>query len=85
MVDAGNCPFWQVHRLGLLSQSFVAAILRPQHVIEFDSCNLTSVRTGNALVVLFFEAAGVDMIPAIEIAEIPNAGSFEAAKQALGL
>jgi hypothetical protein len=83
--DAGNCPFWQVHRLGLLSQSFVAAILRPQHVIEFDSCNLTSARTGNALVVLFSAAAGVDMTTAIEMAEIPNAGSFEAAKQALGL
>jgi hypothetical protein len=83
--DAGNCPFWQVHRLGLLSQSFVANILRPQRVIEFDSCDLTSDRTGNALIVLFSEASGIDMTEAIQMAEIPNAGSFEAAKQALGL
>jgi len=83
--DAGNCPFWQVHRLGQLSQSFVASVLSPQHVIAFDSCNLTSVQTGNALIVLFSEAAGVDMTQAIDMAEIPNAGSYEAAKQALGL
>ena len=83
--DAGNCPFWQVHRLGQLSQSFVASVLSPQHVIAFDSCNLTSAQTGNALIVLFSEAAGVDMTQAIDMAEIPNAGSYEAAKQALGL
>jgi len=34
---------------------------------------------------LFSEAAGVDMTQAIDMAEIPNAGSYEAAKQALGL
>lgn len=83
--DAGNCPFWQVHRLGVLSPSFVAGILRPQHVIEFDSCDLTSAHTGNALLVLFSDAAGVDMTEAIEMAEIPNAGSLQAARQALGL
>ena len=83
--DAGNCPFWQVRRLGLLSQSFVGQMLHPQDVIEFDSCDLTSARTGNALVVLFSEAAGRDVTQAIQMAEIPNAGSLEAAKQALGL
>ncbi len=83
--DAGNCPFWQVRLLGSLSQSFVGQMLHPQHIIEFDSCDLTSEHTGNALVVLFSEAAGRDMTQAIQMAEIPNAGSFEAAKQALGL
>ncbi len=83
--DAGNCPFWQVRRLGLLSQIFVGRMLHPQHVIEFDSCDLTSERTGNALLVLFSEAAGSDMTQAIDMAEIPNAGSFEAARLALGL
>jgi hypothetical protein len=85
MHDAGNCPFWQVRRLGLLSPAFVAAVLRPHHAIEFDSCDLTAARTGNALVVLFSEAAGVDMTASIEMAEIPNAGSLEAARRALGL
>jgi hypothetical protein len=83
--DAGNCPFWQVHRMGLLSQSFVVGVLRPQRALAFDSCNLTSVHTGNAFIVLFSEAAGIDMTEAIDMAEIPNAGSLEAAKQALGL
>src|SRR5437773_3686131 len=67
--DAGNCPLWQVslfHSLGLLSQSFVARILRPQHVIEFDSCDLTSERTGNALIVLFSEATGLDTTEAAQ-------------------
>jgi hypothetical protein len=83
--DVGNCPFWQVHRLGLLSQSFVAGILTPNHVIEFDSCNLASEQTGNALLVLFSDAAGSDMTNAIDMAQIPNAGSLEAAKLALGI
>ena len=82
--DAGNCPLWQVHSLGLLSQSFVARILRPQHVIEFDSCDLTSERTGNALIVLFSEATGLDTTEAVQKAGIPNAGSLEGAKLALG-
>lgn len=83
--EAGNCPFWQVHRQGLLSQSFAARVLSPQHAIEFDSCNLASPQTGNALLVLFSEAAGRDMTSAIDVAQIPNAGSLGAAKQALGI
>jgi hypothetical protein len=83
--EAGNCPFWQVHRLGLLSRTFAKRVLTPRHVIEFNSCDLTSERTGNALIVLFSEAARVDMTQAINMAEIPNAGSLKAAKQALGL
>jgi hypothetical protein len=71
--------------MGLLSQSFVVGVLRPQRALAFDSCNLTSVHTGNAFIVLFSEAAGIDMTEAIDMAEIPNAGSLEAAKQALGL
>ena len=83
--DAGNCPFWQVQRLGLLMQGFVGQMLHPKHRIEFDSCDLTSARTGNALVVLFSDAAGRDMTPAIQLAGIPNAGSLEGARRALGL
>ncbi|HKQ36906.1 MAG TPA: hypothetical protein VJ063_02440 [Verrucomicrobiae bacterium] len=83
--DAGNCVFWQVKRMGLLTQSFAAQILHPRHVIDFDSCDLTSARTGNALIVQFSEAAGRDMTPAIQMAEIPNAGSLPAARAALGL
>lgn len=83
--EAGNCPLWQVHRQGLLSQSFATGVLRPQHAIEFDSCNLASPQTGNALLVLFSDAAGRDMTGAIDMAQIPNAGSLQAAKQALGI
>jgi hypothetical protein len=83
--DAGNCPLWQVRRLSELSTSFAAAMLHPQDVIDFDSCDLASSRTGNALIVLFSEAAGRDMTDAIDMAEIPNAGSLAAARTALGL
>jgi hypothetical protein len=83
--DVGNCPLWQVRRLGQLSQSFAAALLHPQHVITFDSCDLTSSQTGNALLVLFSESAGQDLTQAIQMAQIPNAGSLAAARAALGL
>jgi hypothetical protein len=83
--DVGNCPLWQVRRLGRLSQGFAAAMLHPQHAIAFDSCDLTSSQTGNALLVLFSESAGQDLTQAIQMAQIPNAGSLAAARQALGL
>jgi hypothetical protein len=84
--DAGNCPLWQIKRLGRLTREFAKAMFHPQHVISFDSCDLRSSRTGNAYVVLFTEAAGgVDMTQAVNMAEIPNAGSYAAAKAALGL
>jgi hypothetical protein len=84
--DAGNCPLWQVRRLNRLDRSFAKAMFHPQHAINFDSCDLRSSRTGNAYVVLFTEAAGgVDMTEAVNMAEIPNAGSYPAAKAALGL
>jgi hypothetical protein len=83
--DVGNCPFWQVRRLGDLSQIFAAAILHPQHVFTFDSCDLTSSQTGNALLVLYSESAGQDLTQAIQMAQIPNAGSLAAARRALGL
>jgi len=83
--DVGNCPFWQVRRLNDLSQAFAAAILHPQHVLTFDSCDLTSSQTGNALLVLYSESAGQDLTQAIQLAQIPNAGSLAAARRALGL
>jgi hypothetical protein len=84
--DAGNCPLWQVKRLGRLTREFARAMFHPQRAISFDSCDLRAARTGNAYVVLFTEAAGgQDMTAAVDLAEIPNAGSYEAAKAALGL
>jgi hypothetical protein len=83
--EVGNCPLWQVKRLSRMTSAFAAALLHPQHVINFDSCNLNSSQTGNALLVLFSEAAGMDMTQAIQMAEIPNAGSYTAARAALGL
>lgn len=81
--ELGNCPLWQVKRLSKLTQAFTVAMLHPQHVINFDSCDLTDPRTGNAYVVLFSDAAGTDMTAAVNLAGIPNAGSYAAALAAL--
>jgi hypothetical protein len=81
----GNCPLWQVKRLGALTPAFAAALLNPSYVLSFDSCDLSSEQTGNAYVVLFTEAAGRDLTEAVTMAGIPNAGSYEAARAALGL
>lgn len=83
--EVGNCPLWQVKRLNRMTTAFATAVLNPRTTIDFDSCDLTSARTGNALIVLYSEAAGVDMTQAIQMAEIPSAGSYTAAKAALGL
>jgi hypothetical protein len=83
--EVGNCPLWQVHRLGQLTPDFVSSLFYPKHVISFDSCDLNSSRTGNALLVLYSDAAGHDMAEAIDMAGIPNAGSYTTAKAALGL
>jgi hypothetical protein len=71
---------------GALDADFLNGIYHPQHTFNFNSGDATSVTTGHALVVLFTEAnGGVDMASVVTGMNVPNAGSYAAAKAALGL
>jgi hypothetical protein len=84
--DIGNCYFWHVKTAGLLDDAFLHGIFHPEHVITFDSCSQNVEQTGNAILVLFTEAAGgADMLPILDSMGIPHAASYEDAKLALGL
>lgn len=83
--DIGNCYFWHVKNVGMLDDAFMNGIFNPQHVYDFDSCSQNLEHTGNAILVMFTEAAGgADMIPALDAMGIPHAASYDAAKLALG-
>ena len=83
--DVGNCPLWHIKKAGLLTTSFAHGLFHPQHAYGFNSCTLTDIQTGNALLVLFTEAAsGADVIPALDAAGIPHAASYAQALAALG-
>jgi len=82
----GNCVFWNMKHDGALDHAAIARLFAPQHTLSFDSCDLTNSTTGNAYVVYLTEAAGgVDMSAMVTRIGIPNAGSYAAAKAALGL
>jgi hypothetical protein len=84
--DVGKCYFWHVKKAGLLTPSFLRGIFHPQHSFNFNSCAQNTTETGNSILVYFTEAAGgTDMVPVLDSMQIPHAGSYEAAKQALGL
>ncbi|WP_437564220.1 hypothetical protein [Sorangium sp. So ce542] len=84
--DIGNCYFWHVKNAGLLTESFMHGIFHPQHQYGFNSCTQNVAQTGNSILVYFTEAAGgADMVPVLDAMEIPHAGSYAAAKLALGL
>ena len=84
--DVGNCYFWHVKNAGLLTPSFLYGIFHPQHPFSFDSCAQNTIETGNSILVYFTEAAGgASMVPVLASMKIPHAGSYDAAKQALGL
>jgi hypothetical protein len=84
--DVGNCYFWHVKKAGLLTPSFLHGIFHPQRRFNFNSCAQNTIQTGNNILVYFTEAAGgTDMVPVLDSMQIPHAGSYEAAKQALGL
>jgi hypothetical protein len=84
--DVGNCYFWHVKKAGLLTPSFLHGIFHPQHTFFFNSCAQNTIETGNSILVYFTEAAGgTNMVPVLDSMQIPHAGSYEAAKQALGL
>lgn len=84
--DVGNCYFWHVKKAGLLTPSFLHGIFHPQHTYSFDSCSQNTIETGNNILVYFTEAAGgASMVPVLESMKIPHAGSYKAAKQAVGL
>jgi hypothetical protein len=83
--DVGNCPLWHVYKAGLLTPSFMRALFHPQHSYSFDSCNVVNPPTGNALFVLYTEAAGgANVAPALAAAGIQHAATYAAAKAALG-
>ena len=84
--DVGNCYFWHVKKAGLLTSGFLNGIFHPQHTYSFDSCAQNTIEAGNSILVYFTEAAGgANMVPVLESMKIPHAGSYGAAKQALGL
>ena len=83
--DVGNCYFWHVKKAGLLTPQFLYGIFHPQHTFSFNSCDQKSMTTGNNILVYFTEAAGgANMVPVVNSMKTPHAGSYEAAKQALG-
>ncbi|MEW5850981.1 MAG: hypothetical protein AB2A00_19500 [Myxococcota bacterium] len=83
--DVGNCYFWHVHEAGLLTPPFMNGIFHPQHTFSFDSCAPTAELTGNAILVLFTEAAGgADLVPVLDAMGLVHAGSYDAARAALG-
>lgn len=83
--DVGNCYFWHVKKAGLLTPTFLHGIFHPQHTFSFNSCDQKAITTGNSILVYFTEAAGgADLVPVLDSMKIPHAGSYEAAKQALG-
>jgi len=84
--DVGNCYFWHVKKAGILTPKFLYGIFHPQHTFSFNSCDQKAMTTGNSLLVYFTEAAGgANMVPVLNSMKIPHAGSYEAAKQALGV
>ena len=83
--DVGNCYLWHVKKAGLLTPTFLHGIFHPQHTFNFNSCDQKAITTGNSILVYFTEAAGgANMVPVLNSMKIPHAGSYEAAKQALG-
>lgn len=83
--DVGNCYFWHVKKAGLLTPNFLYGIFHPQHTFRFNSCDQKAITTGNSTLAYFTEAAdGANMVPVLNSMKIPHAGSYEAAKQALG-
>ena len=84
--DVGNCYFWHVKKAGLLSPGFLYGIFHPQHTFSFNSCAQNTIETGNNILVYFTEAVGgANMAPVLESMKIPHAGSYDAAKRAIGL
>ena len=84
--DVGNCYFWHIKKAGLLTPAFLYGLFHPQHVFSFNSCDQRAIRTGNSTLVYFTEAAGgANMVPVLNSMKILHAGSYKAAKQALGL
>jgi hypothetical protein len=88
--DVGNCPLWHAYRAGLLTEGFMRGVFQPGRVLDFDSCDLHSDRTGNMLFVLFAEAASdtpelAPIGPVLDAMGVPHAASYAAALAALGL
>ncbi|MFO0552181.1 MAG: hypothetical protein U0271_27590 [Polyangiaceae bacterium] len=84
--DVGNCYFWHVKAAGLLDAAFLSGVFHPQYAVDFDSCSQNVEHTGDAILVLFTDAAGgVDMTPVLDSMGLPHAPTYDEAKLALGL
>ena len=87
--DKGNCVLYHAKEQGLFAASFFHGLFNPQQTLAFDSCDLSSSTTGNAYLVYFTEAAGLSreaaVIAALDAAGLTHAGSYAAARAALGL
>jgi hypothetical protein len=81
----GNCVFWNLKRAGYFTRAMFTSLFAPQHTYGFDSCNMTASTTGNTYVVYLTEATGTDMSAFVTSIGLTNAGSYAAAKAALGL
>lgn len=83
--DIGNCPLWHIKRLNMLTPSFMRSLAHPQHPYAFNSCKLSESQTGNALFIMFTEAAdGADVRPALDAAGISHAPTYADALRELG-
>jgi hypothetical protein len=85
MHAVGNCYLFHARRAGLFNRAFFRGLFHPRHRYAFDSCAPGARQTGDSLLVLFSEAAGVDVTCSIDSMSAPNTGSYTGARTALGL
>lgn len=77
--------FWSLKRAGYFTRAMFTSPFAPQHTYGFGSCNMTASTTGNTYVVYLTEATATDMSAFVTGIGLTNAGSYAAAKAALGL
>ncbi len=80
----GNCVLWRLKQAGYFTRAMFTALFAPKHTYAFDSCSETSPMTANTYVVYLTEATGTDMSAFVTSIGMANAGSYAAAKTALG-
>jgi hypothetical protein len=81
----GKCVLWHLKTAGYFQPAVWKGLFTPQHTFAFSSCDMSAAATGNGYVVYLTEATGADMSGLVSSMGWPNAGSYAAAKAALGL
>jgi hypothetical protein len=81
----GKCVLWHLKSAGYFQPATWKGLFTPQHTFAFSSCDMSAAATGNGYVVYLTEATGADMGALVSSMGWPNAGSYAAAKAALGL